>query len=182
MKKCQSKTNGILYDVYLLYQKLKIMKNWITKTLLTAVAVFFIAYILPGVTISGGVLYAIIVALIINLLNSVVKPILVVMTLPATILTLGLFMWVINAVVILMADYFLDGFVVNGFWWALLFGALLSGISSYLQRTFMPNQSAKKSFNFSERRSINSESTHTTETGNKVSNEGGKKTIIIEKD
>lgn len=158
------------------------MKNWLIKTLLTALVVFFIAWFLPGISIEESYLYAILVAVVIGFLNSFLKPILVVLTLPATILTLGLFMWVINAFIILVAGYFLDGFTVGGFWWALLFSALLSMISSYLHKTFLPEQAPNKEFSFTRKKQISNESVHTTVTGHKVSNDGGKKTIIIEKD
>lgn len=158
------------------------MKHWITKTLLTAIAVYFVAWVLPGVSLETGFLYAIIVAMVLNILNTVVKPVMVVLTLPATILTLGLFIWVINAVVILLAGYFLDDFVVNGFWSALIFSALLSMITSLLHKTFLPvDNGANKSFTFNRRTSINSDNVHTTVTGNKITSEEGKKTIIIEK-
>ena len=159
------------------------MKNWITKTLLTALAVFFLSWWLPGVSIEQSYFNAIIVAVVLGFLNSSLKPLLVILTLPATILSLGLFMWVINAFVILVADYFLDGFTVDGFWWALLFSALLSIINSFLQKTFIgPEETETPGFTFNRKRSIRNDNIHTTETGNKVTEEGGKKTIIIEKD
>lgn len=158
------------------------MGKWISKTLLSALAVFFISSILPGVSIEESYLYAIIVAVVIGLLNSFVKPILVVFTLPATILTLGLFMLVINAGIILIADYTLDGFAVDGFWWALLFSALLSMVNSFLHNTFLPEKKVANQGSFSSRRQINNEQTTTTVTGKKVTVENGKKTIIIEKD
>jgi putative membrane protein len=65
-------------------------------------------------------------------LNAIVKPLLVILTLPITIITLGLFLLVINAAIILLGDYFLEGFKVDGFWWALLFSILLSVVSSIL--------------------------------------------------
>lgn len=159
------------------------MKNWITKTLLTALAVFFLSWWLPGVTIEQSYFNAIIVAVVLGFLNSSLKPLLVILTLPATILTLGLFMWVINAFVIIVADYFIPGFTVDSFWWALLFSALLSIISSFLHKTFINEpESETQSFSFGNRRGIRSDNIHTTQTGNKVTEEGGKKTIIIEKD
>jgi putative membrane protein len=97
----------------------------IIKLLLTAVAVVVLAKILPGVAVEG---YgsAIIVAIVIALLRFIVKPILVILTLPVTIITFGLFLLIINAIIILMADYFVDSFVVSSIWWALLFSLLLS--------------------------------------------------------
>ena len=105
--------------------------KWFIKLLLTALAVIFLAKILPGVTLAGYG-YAILVALVIGILNTLVKPILVFLTLPATVITLGLFLLVINAVIILLADYFLSGFSVANFWWALLFSLLLSVLQSIL--------------------------------------------------
>lgn len=159
------------------------MTKWITKTLLSALAVFFISWLLPGVSIEESYLYAIIVAIVISVLNTFVKPILVVLTLPATILSLGLFMWVINAGIIMLADYGLDGFAVNSFWWALLFSALLSIINSFLNKTFLPEENQSKSVFVGNRRiNTENEATTTTVKGKKIKVENGKKTIIIEKD
>jgi putative membrane protein len=84
-----------------------------------------LAHFLPGVSVSGFV-EALIVAVVLGLLNVIVKPILVILTIPITIITLGIFLFVINACIILLADHFIDGFSVNGFWTALLFSVLLS--------------------------------------------------------
>lgn len=105
--------------------------NSIIKLLLTAVAVVILAKVLPGVEVAGFI-SAIILALVLALLNAIVKPILVILTLPITILTLGLFLLVINACIILLADEFMAGFEVNGFWVALLFSILLSFLESVL--------------------------------------------------
>jgi len=107
--------------------------NYILKILLTAVAVLVIAYILPGVDVEDyGT--AIWVAFIVGILFSILKPILVILTLPVTILTLGLFLFVINAALILLANHWIDGFSVSGFWTALLFSILLSFFESVLQK------------------------------------------------
>ncbi|WP_339700835.1 phage holin family protein [uncultured Marixanthomonas sp.] len=105
--------------------------NTLLKILLTAVAVVVLAKILPGVAVEGY-LSAIIVAIVIALLRFIVKPILIVLTLPVTILTLGLFLLIINAIIILMADWFVSGFAVSNIWWALLFSLLLSFLQSVL--------------------------------------------------
>lgn len=105
--------------------------TFILRILLTAVVVVFLAKFLPGVTVAGY-LTAIIVALVLALLNLIVKPILILFTLPVTILTFGLFLLVINAIIILLADSFIDGFDVSGFWIALLFSLLLSIFQSIL--------------------------------------------------
>jgi putative membrane protein len=70
------------------------------------------------------------VAVVISLANIIVKPILVILTIPITVFTLGLFLLVINALIILMVDYFVPGFSVNGFWWALAFSLILSVFNS----------------------------------------------------
>lgn len=105
--------------------------KYILKILLTAVAVVILAYILPGVDVDNYTT-AIWVAVIIGLLFAILKPILVVLTLPVTIVTLGLFLFVINAALILLANNWIDGFSVAGFWTALLFSILLSFIESVL--------------------------------------------------
>jgi len=105
--------------------------KFIFKILLTAIAVVILAKFLPGVAIASYS-SAIWVALVLGLLRITVKPILIFFTLPATIVTLGLFLLVINAVIILLADYFVSGFAVAGFWVALLFSLLLSVFQSIL--------------------------------------------------
>ena len=103
----------------------------IIKLLLTAVAVVVLAKILPGVAVEGYG-YAIIVAIVIALLRLLVRPLLVLLTLPITVITFGLFLLIINAIIILMADYFVGGFDVSSIWWALLFSLLLSIFQSIL--------------------------------------------------
>jgi putative membrane protein len=105
--------------------------TFILRILVTAVVVVFLAKFLPGVAVAGY-LTAIIVALVLALLNLIVKPILILLTLPVTIVTFGLFLIVINAIIILLADAFVEGFDVNGFWIAVLFSLLLSIIQSLL--------------------------------------------------
>lgn len=105
--------------------------NTLLKILLTALAVIVLANILPGVSVNGY-LSAIIVALVISLLNMFVRPLLIFFTLPATIVTFGLFLFVINAIIILLANKLVVGFTVNGFWTALFFSILLSIFRSAL--------------------------------------------------
>ncbi len=101
------------------------------KILLTAVAVMVLAHIVPGVVVINYVT-AVLVAVTISLLNMFVRPLLVFFTLPATIVTLGLFLFVINAIIILLAGKLVSGFVVSGFFTALLFSVLLSIFRSFL--------------------------------------------------
>ncbi|MBT8204910.1 MAG: phage holin family protein [Eudoraea sp.] len=105
--------------------------NFILKLLLSALAVVVLANILPGVAVDSF-LTAVIVAVVLSLLNFLVKPILIILTLPVTILTLGLFLLIINALIILLADFLIDGFSVSTIWWALLFSLLLSLLNSIL--------------------------------------------------
>jgi len=105
--------------------------NTIIKLLLTAVAVVVLAKFLPGVTVAGyGA--AVIVAIVLALLRLFVKPILVILTLPITILSLGLFLFVINAIIVWIASELLDGFSVRSLGYALLFSILLSIFQSLL--------------------------------------------------
>jgi putative membrane protein len=103
--------------------------NLIIRFLLSGVAVMLAAYLLPGVHVNE---YwdALLVAVLVSIANMVVRPILIVLTIPITILTLGLFLLVINALMILGVDYFVDGFSVDGFWWALGFSLILSIFNS----------------------------------------------------
>ena len=112
----------------------------LSKWLLAAAALLAVAYLYEGVQIkSFGA--ALIAALVIGLLNSIVRPVLVVLTLPVTVFTLGLFLFVINALMFWAAAGMLDGFHVNGFGAALL-GSLIYSvfgviIDSALERLFL---------------------------------------------
>jgi len=105
--------------------------KFILRILLSAIAVVILSKILPHVSVDTYYT-AIIVAIVLSLLNFIVKPILVILTLPVTIVTLGLFLLIINAIIILLADKLIDGFVVDGLWWALLFSLCLSFLQSIL--------------------------------------------------
>lgn len=117
------------------------MEKWLLKVLVCSVNVFVLAYILPGVSIVDF-FTAIIVAVVLSLLDAIVKPLLIILTLPATIFTLGLFLFVINAAIILIDAHFVHGFKVDDFWHALLFGALLSFFNSFVHRRAMPEKKA----------------------------------------
>lgn len=103
--------------------------NGIVRFLLSGAAVLLTAYLLPGVHVEHYG-YALLVAALLSLANAIVKPILVVLTIPITILTLGLFLLVINAVIILLVEHLTPGFEVDGFWWALAFSLILSIFNS----------------------------------------------------
>jgi len=103
----------------------------ILKVLLTAIAVLVLSKFLTGITVENYST-AIVVAIILGLLRVFVRPLIIFFTLPLTIVTLGLFLFVINAAMILLADYFVAGFTVNGLWVAMLFSFLLSLFQSIL--------------------------------------------------
>ncbi|MFH1427006.1 MAG: phage holin family protein [Patescibacteria group bacterium] len=110
---------------------MKLILRW----LILAVAILITAYILPGVGVSG-VWAALWLALFLGLVNIIIKPFLIIITLPINILTLGLFTFVINALLILLSASVIKGFTVDGFWWALLFSVALSVISYILNKLF----------------------------------------------
>ncbi len=101
------------------------------RLFVNAFAVMVATYLLPGVHVEGY-FAAFVVVIVLGVLNSFVKPVLHFFALPITIVTLGLFSLVINAFVVMLADFFVRGFAVEGFWWALGFSLLLSLISSFL--------------------------------------------------
>jgi len=106
-----------------------ILINWI----ISALAILAAAYILPGVHVTSFVA-ALVAAVVLGIINAFIKPVLLILTLPITILTLGLFTLVINAFVIILAANLVPGFSVDSFWWALIFSIVLSIIGSFLHR------------------------------------------------
>jgi putative membrane protein len=105
---------------------LRLLVLWLIHT----IALLGVAYLLPGVTI-GTFGAALIGALVLGLVNTVIRPILILLTLPATILTLGLFIFVINGLLFWAVGSFIQGFFVAGFWWGVA-GAILYSIFSWL--------------------------------------------------
>lgn len=105
--------------------------KFLVKVLINALAVAITAYLLPNVRIDGFIT-AILVSLVLSIVNTFIKPVLMLLTLPITLLTLGLFSIIINGAIILFASYVVEGFVVDGFLWAVLFSFVLSVVSSIL--------------------------------------------------
>lgn len=103
------------------------------KLIINALAVTFAGYLLPGVEISSF-LTALGVALFIAVLDVLVKPLMVLLTLPISILTLGLFYFFINGALILITSALISGFQVNNIWWAILFSILISIIASLMHQ------------------------------------------------
>ncbi|HRN57200.1 MAG TPA: phage holin family protein [Agriterribacter sp.] len=105
--------------------------NFIIRLLVTAAVAYGLAYLLKGIHIDTY-WTALVFALVLAIVNLIIRPLLVILTIPLTILTLGLFLFVINALMVLLAAKVVDGITIDGFWWALLFGLLLSVVSSLL--------------------------------------------------
>lgn len=115
--------------------------NLIIRLLITSVVAYGLAeYVLVKGVHFDNFKTAIIFAIVLGLLNVFVKPVLKILGLPLTIITLGLFSLVINAAVILLADYFIDGMKIDGFWWALLFSILLSILTGLLNGIFTSDE------------------------------------------
>jgi putative membrane protein len=106
--------------------------QFLTRLIVSALAVIVTSLLLPGVHIAGA-LTAVIVAAVLAFLNAILKPILVFLTIPVTLVTFGLFLLVINALIIMLASRIVPGFKVDGFWWALIFSLLLSFINSFFE-------------------------------------------------
>jgi len=105
--------------------------NILIQILVNGLAVFITAYLLPGVHVNNFIT-AIIVGIVLGVVNAFVKPVLVLLTLPITIVTLGLFYLVLNALLILLVAQIVPGFIIASFWWALLFGLVMSVVSWFL--------------------------------------------------
>ncbi len=99
---------------------MSIIINWVVS----ALAIMVAAYLLTGVVVDSFIT-ALVLAVVLGAINAVIKPVLVILSLPVTILTLGLFVFVIDAALIMLAAYIVPGFAVAGFWWALIFAVVL---------------------------------------------------------
>lgn len=108
----------------------------IIKLIITTILIVVLSHFLPGINVNS-IQTALVVAVVLGLLNVFVKPVLVLLTIPATVLTLGLFLFVINAVIILLVGHFVGGFYVSGFWSALFFSIILSVLQSILNKIFV---------------------------------------------
>src|SRR5438309_202259 len=112
--------------------------RFILKLIISTLAVIVTAWLLPGVTITGlsdtdRFITALMVAIVLAFLNTVIKPILVFLTIPITIVTLGFFYLVLNALIIIFAGKLVSGFQVNGFFTAMLFSIILSLVTGFLE-------------------------------------------------
>lgn len=105
----------------------------VVNLLVSTFAVVVTAYILPGVHISG-LLAALITAIVLGVINALLKPFLLFLTLPLNILSLGLFTLVVNAFLVLLTAAVVPGFTIDNFWWALVFSLILSLVNSFLHQ------------------------------------------------
>jgi len=105
---------------------IKLLLVWLINT----VSLIAVAYLMPNISVSSFAT-ALVAALVLGLVNAVIRPILILLTLPATILTLGLFIFVINGLLFWLVGSFIEGFVVAGFW-AGVFGAIVYSLISWL--------------------------------------------------
>ncbi len=104
----------------------------IIRILISAVAVYVASLFIPGISVTGGAGTYLIVAIVLGLLNAFIKPILTVLTIPITIITLGLFLLVINVLMVYLADYLIADFAVSGFIAALLFSIVVSLVTALI--------------------------------------------------
>jgi putative membrane protein len=109
-----------------------ILISWIVS----AMVVFSIAYIMPGVRVADFTT-SLVVALVLGIINAFLKPILLILTLPINLLTLGLFTFILNALLILLVSKIVPGFAVDGFLTALIFGVILSIANTFVYK-FLP--------------------------------------------
>ena len=107
--------------------------NFLLRILITAIVAYGLSAVMRGVYIDTF-WTALVFSLVLAILNALLKPILIILTLPITIFTLGLFLFVINAGIVMLAARFVDGFRVDGWGWALLFSLLLSILTSILYK------------------------------------------------
>jgi putative membrane protein len=115
------------------------MMKIIGKILVTALAAVIAANLLPGVSIDKGST-AVLVAVVLGLLNTFVKPILVFLTIPITILTLGLFLLFINIFMVMWTSKIVDGFRIDNWWAAIWFSILLSLVTTLIEKLIKKTQ------------------------------------------
>lgn len=112
--------------------------GFLLRVIVNAVTIALAAYLVPGIILTG-IVPALIAGLVLGIINAVVRPIFVVLTFPLTILTLGLFLFVLNAFCLWLTSVFVPGFTITGFWPAFL-GALIISIVSWLLSRFVTDR------------------------------------------
>lgn len=118
----------------------------IIQILISAVAALITSYLLPGVHIEGNKPFvtALLLAMVLSFLNTFLKPLLIVFTIPLTVFTLGLFLLFINAIIIWIAQQVIHGFWVDSIWWAILFSLILSFVTSLLEGILGTNRPQRR--------------------------------------
>ena len=111
---------------------------FLLRLLIHMVAILIIAYLLPNVIRVDGLLAALVAAFLLGIVNAIIRPILVILTFPLTLLTFGLFLLVINGLMLCLVAVLVRGFYVNGFWGA-LFGSILISIVSWILSRVLPS-------------------------------------------
>ncbi len=111
------------------------MRNFLLTWVLTAISVLITSYVVPGFEVKSWVAAAV-AAVMLGLANAIVRPILVILTLPLTILSLGLFLFVVNAVTLSLVSYLTPGLAIHGFWPAFFGAIVLSLVSGLLNQWF----------------------------------------------
>jgi putative membrane protein len=104
--------------------------RFLLRLLLNGVAVFLAAQLIPGISVASPAT-ALAAGIVLGLVNAIIRPVLVLFTLPVTLLTMGLFIFVVNAICLALAAWFVPGFAISGFW-AALFGAFVISITSWV--------------------------------------------------
>jgi len=110
---------------------------WYVRLIVRTLAVFFTAYLVPGVEVDGFTT-AIWVAVVLGVLNATVKPLLILLTLPLTLFTMGIFLLVINGIVVVLADRWIDGFALRDFTAAVVMSVVVSALSAVMERLQRP--------------------------------------------
>lgn len=111
---------------------------FLLRLLIHMVAILIIAYLLPNVIRVDGLLAALVAAFLLGIVNAIIRPILVILTFPLTLLTFGLFLLIINGLMLWLVAALVQGFYVNGFWGA-LFGSILISIVSWILSRVLPS-------------------------------------------
>lgn len=112
------------------------MTRFIVRALIAALGLWLASEIVPGIAVPGGWTILLVAAVLLGIVNAVVRPVVVLLTLPATVLTLGLFLLVVNAAMLGLVGWLLKGFVVDGLW-AGIFGTVVVGVVSWIGQMLM---------------------------------------------
>ena len=112
--------------------------RFLFRLLINVVAILIIAHIVPSLIRVDGFLAALVAAILLGIVNTIIRPILVILTFPLTLLSFGLFLLVINALMLWLVSALVSGFHVSGFWGA-LFGSILISIVSWILSKFLPS-------------------------------------------